>query len=212
MATAVGYWIDQGSPARPRRTQAPMLLSTPFGYFRTGDAREAYRNQEFYVYLLRIGSLTDIRRHIEALAQAEVKDNTRTSETLADYAAALNPADTGSGGDFSSVYAVYVGDRGYLRSPEGWIWLAEPSGAEGGTPFKLDASLFVASHGHPGTTTGATTPPRASSNSPCTAPSPERPAATVRSTTARPTTTSSRRPKRARWGAARAPPAALSRR
>jgi len=144
MATAAGYWIDQGSPAKPRPNQTVRPAWWPFAWFTPKDGDTMYMNQDFYVYLLRVGTLANFRMQLEALATAVVPANSDMFATLNAYGMALDAKDTGFGGNFSQTWAWYIADRTYARTPDGWLWPSEPAGAIPGTGYVLDASLFDA--------------------------------------------------------------------
>ena len=60
MATAVGTFIEQGK-AIPRPSQQPNTFNFPLGYFDENLRGQAYRNQDFFVFLLRVGTLQNVR-------------------------------------------------------------------------------------------------------------------------------------------------------
>jgi hypothetical protein len=142
MATSAGYWIDQGSPAKPRPNQAPRQLYLPFGWFSPADPATMYMNQDFYVYLLRVGTLANFRMHLEALAAAVLPAGATFFEVFNAYDTALDGATTGFGGNFTQTWAYYAADRGYVRTPDGWLWPKEPQGATAGAQYVVDSSLF----------------------------------------------------------------------
>ena len=144
MATAAGYWIDQGSPAKPRPNQTVRPLYWPFAWFTPKDSDTMYMNQDFYVYLLRVGTLANFRMHLEALTSAVVPANSDLLTTLNAYDMALDTSTTGFGGNFTQTWAWYVADRAYARTADGWLWPNEPAGTLPGTGYVLDASLFDA--------------------------------------------------------------------
>lgn len=144
MATSAGYWIDQGSPAKPRPNQAPRPLYWPFGWFSPDDGDTMYMNQDFYVYLLRVGTLANFRMHLEALASAVLPARGTLLEVLNAYDTALDAAPTGFGGNFTQTWAYCAADRGYVRTPDGWLWPTEPQGAAAGAQYVVDTSMFAA--------------------------------------------------------------------
>ena len=144
MATSAGYFIDQGSPAKPRPNQTVRPLWWPFGYFATNDADTMYMNQDFFVYLLRVGTLANFRMHLEALASSVIPANADFFGVLNAYDMALDASTTGFGGNFTQTWAWYTADRAYARSPDGWLWPTEPAGGTPGATYTLDASLFSA--------------------------------------------------------------------
>lgn len=150
MATALGYYIDQGSPAKPRPNQKPNYLARAFGYFLEGDTSYAYETQDFYVYLLRVSSIQTFRTHLQALASAPLTGPFMDKQSLMSrYAIALNSVNHGLGNDFASLYSAYVADRGYLRTPEGHIWPDEPAPTfPAGTTNAIAAKLFDANTWH----------------------------------------------------------------
>jgi hypothetical protein len=121
----------------------PLLL--PFGYFATNDADTMYMNQDFYVYLLRVGTLANFRMHLEALAGTVIPANANSFDVLNAYDTALDASTTGFGGNFTQTWAWYTADRAYARSPDGWLWPTEPAGGTPGATYTLDSSLFSAS-------------------------------------------------------------------
>lgn len=142
MATAAGYFIDQGSPAKPRPTERVRPLWWPFGWFDRAAPGTMYMNQDFYVYLLRVGTLANFRMHLEALAGTALPANGTLFDILAAYHAALDVGETGFGGNFTQTWAWYVADRGYARSPDGWLWPGEPTGGTPGDDYFLDPALW----------------------------------------------------------------------
>ncbi|MFA6033399.1 MAG: hypothetical protein WC889_10910 [Myxococcota bacterium] len=143
IATAAGYWIDKGSPLNPLPGIKKSNLSSALGYFNPEDYSTTYQNQDFYVYLLRIGTLSDIRKHLEGLAKADVKKTTTNlGWALAEYSTALNSYSTGFKDDFSGMYSLYISDRGYQRTPDGFLWPDEPDGEKPGTQYYFAEELF----------------------------------------------------------------------
>jgi hypothetical protein len=145
MATSAGYFIDQGSPAKPRPNQIVRPLWWPFGYFATNDGDTMYMNQDFFVYLLRVGTLANFRMHLEALAGTVIPANADFFGVLNAYDTALDASTTGFDGNFTQTWAWYTADRAYARSPDGWLWPTEPAGGTPGAAYTLDSSLFSAS-------------------------------------------------------------------
>lgn len=143
MATSAGYFIDQGSPAKPRPNQSPRPLYWPFGWFSTADPNTMYTNQDFYVYLLRVGTLANFRMHLEALTAAVLPARGTLLEVLNAYDTALDFAPTGFDGNFTQTWAFYAADRGYVRTPDGWLWPTEPRGAAAGAQYVVDSSMFA---------------------------------------------------------------------
>ncbi len=141
MATAVGRFLAHGE-ATPRPDQSPSQLWLPFGHIDTNDLSAAYRNQDFYVYLLRVApSLDYIRSHVEALATTSLAGLGNLRADLSAYAAALGPSAIGLAPQFAQVYGQYVADRSYERHANGNIWPAEPAAAPG-KPGVLALELF----------------------------------------------------------------------
>ncbi|MBP7125936.1 hypothetical protein KBD49_06190 [Myxococcota bacterium] len=68
MATAAGYFLDQGQ-ARPRPTEDPKPLWEPVGWFDPEDRGLAYRNQDLFVYVLRIGTLNNLAAMLWSLVR-----------------------------------------------------------------------------------------------------------------------------------------------
>jgi hypothetical protein len=144
MATAAGYWIDQGSPAKPRPNQVVRPLWWPFAWFTPNDGDTMYMNQDFFVYLLRVGTLANVRMHLEALVPSALPANGGLLDVLAAYGAALDASATGFGGNFTQTWAWYAADRAYIRSPDGWLWPSEPAGGTPGAGYVLDPGMFAA--------------------------------------------------------------------
>lgn len=141
-ATAVGYAIDQGE-ARPRPSEAPFPLYAPLGYFDPNSRHMAYRNQDFFVYLLRIGGLSNVERLLQSLQSAVLPAaGANTYEVLSAYDAALEAGGVGLDVGFTEMIGGYTANRGFLREPEGYIWPDEPNGGAKGARFVLDRSLF----------------------------------------------------------------------
>ena len=142
MATAVGYWIDQGSPAKPRPSETVRPVSWPFAYFDPSDSGTMYTNQDFYVYLLRVGTLDNFRMQLEALVASVMPASGDSYSFFNAYGAALDAAPTGFGGNFTQTWTWYAADRAYQRTPDGWLWPNEPAGGTPGATYVLDSSLF----------------------------------------------------------------------
>lgn len=143
MATAAGYMIDQGT-AKPRPANAPCKLSTPIGYFDENARHRAYQNQDYYVFLLRTGSLESVRKQMESLAAAVLPaEGTATSnDFIVAYQQALETGGIGVDLTFTEMLGAYVARRGYIRDTEGYLWPDEPKGGEKGAQYVLDQSLF----------------------------------------------------------------------
>lgn len=143
LATAVGYWVDRGELV-PRPDLSRMLLTAPFGYFDVADRAAAYRNQDFYLYLLRKGGLEAARVHLETLATTSSLASVGTKyEALALYSQALASAPTGlDSWTFNELFGRYVGERAYIRPLDAWIWTTEPEGlGQPGAEYVLDPGL-----------------------------------------------------------------------
>lgn len=146
MATALGTYIEQDQ-AIPRPSQAPNRFEFPLGYFDENARGQAYRNQDFFVFLLRTGALGNFRRMVEALEASPAVAGLTRYPILGTYGKALEAADLGLAGATGSVgmtefLAEYVANRGYVRSAEGHIWPGEPDGGDAGASYVLDRSLF----------------------------------------------------------------------
>ena len=141
LATAAGYLIDKGG-GRPVPGVVPSTLETALGLFRFEDYQTTYRNQDFFVYLLRVGELATLRRLVEGLVRADGTGELAQAETLVRYADALKGADLGLDMPFTAVWAAYVLDRGYLRTPMGYLWPEEPSKEEPGKPNAFSRLSF----------------------------------------------------------------------
>jgi hypothetical protein len=143
MAVATAYMIDQGT-AKPRTSQAPCLLSTPVGYFDENDQGRAYRNQDYYVFLLRTGSIVSIRKQMESLALTVLPTVVPavSDDILAAYQLALETNGVGLDLTFTEMLGAYVARRAYIRDAEGYLWPNEPYGGEKGATYVLDMSLF----------------------------------------------------------------------
>lgn len=145
-ATAIGYAIDQKEP-KPRPSESPFVLFAPLGYFDAGSRSMAYRNQDFFVFLLRIGTLQHIERLLSALTHASMPAADASSYSLLEaYAVALEAGGLGFDVGFTELVGGYTANRGFLREYEGHIWPDEPAGAPKGAQFVLDASLFGSFH------------------------------------------------------------------
>jgi hypothetical protein len=143
MATSAGYWIDQGSPAKPRPNQTVRPLWWPYAWFTPNDTDTMYMNQDFFVYLLRVGTLDNFRMQLEALATAALPARGDLFTVINAYGAALDALPTGFGGNFTQTFAWYTADRAYIRSADGWLWPGEPKGGTAGTAYVFDPSLFA---------------------------------------------------------------------
>lgn len=143
LATAIGYWVDRGELV-PRPDLSRMLLTTPFGYFDVADRAAAYRNQDFYLYLLRKGGLEAAQVHLETLAKTSSLASVGTKyEALARYSQALADAPTGiDTWTFNELFGRYAGERAYIRPLDAWIWTTEPEGlGQPGAAYVLDPGL-----------------------------------------------------------------------
>jgi len=148
IATAVGNFIDVGA-AVPRSFTAPSKLTLPLGIFSQDDLGLAYRNQDFFVFLLRVGSLSNIRQFVESLATtdaAAIKGASRYGIVRA-YADAVEKGGMGlTGGtgtvSLNEILSEYMANRAYVRSAEGWIWQSEPNGGTAGAQYVIDRTLF----------------------------------------------------------------------
>jgi hypothetical protein len=125
LATAIGYALEQGA-VKPRPYPSWTTLERPHGFFSVSDHGAAYQNQDFYVYLLRMGSLDTVRRYLLALKGASIAEGATVMDALAAYAKALDAGDTGFPDPFHKVYALYAADRAYIRTSAGHIWPSEP--------------------------------------------------------------------------------------
>lgn len=146
MATTLGTFIEQGRVI-PRPGKDPKPFDSPLGYFHEDKRWQAYQNQDFFVFLLRVGSLANFRRMVEALEASQPVTGLTRLEILARYGQALDAADLGLTGGSGTVgmtefLAEYVANRGYVRTPEGQIWPEEPSGGTPGASYVLDRTLF----------------------------------------------------------------------
>ncbi len=141
-ATAVGYAIDQGEP-KPRPSEWPLGLYMPLGYFDPDQRALAYRNQDFFVYLLRIGGLANVEKLLRSLTGAVIPGvGADTFTILEAYGAALDAGGVGLDTGFVELLGGYVAQRGFIREPEGHIWPLEPNGGPAGAMYMLDKSLF----------------------------------------------------------------------
>lgn len=145
MATAAGYFLDQGK-ARPRPTEDPKPLWEPVGWFDPEDRGLAYRNQDFFVYVLRIGTLNNLAAMLWSLSGASMAGVDTSLGALMAYGKALQAGNTGLGIGFGELLGSYVANRGFLREPEGHLWPDEPNGGEPGASHVLDRTLFASQH------------------------------------------------------------------
>jgi len=141
MATAVGIWLEKGGEPAPW-PMAASTLEMPHGHFDVSDQDASYRNQDFFVYLLRMGGIGALRRHLETIATAATPSGSTSGEMLAAYAAVLEGANIGWDAKFHEVYATYVADRGYVRTSAGHVWPDEPHGDIPGESNAWDPTLF----------------------------------------------------------------------
>ena len=120
MATAAGYWLDQGQTPQPRPNEIPRIISWPHGYFDPSAPTTEYTNQDAYVYLLRVGGLKSFALYLQALATSSLTVGAPIESLLAAYGSALDVSPTGLsqdfGGAFSEAYSWYVADRVYVHS------------------------------------------------------------------------------------------------
>ena len=142
LATAVAYHLEQGGEAQPRPDLSPNPLERPFGYVNVNHQSMAYQNQDFIIYLLRMGSLSTIRQLVEALSTAVVPKTGTLEDALLGYAQALEGASLGFPESFHKVYATYAADRAYIRSSAGRIWPDEPDAENPGAVDTWAQSLF----------------------------------------------------------------------
>ncbi len=141
-ATAVGYLIDQGE-AKPRPSEDPFFLYVPLGYFNPNEQSIAYRNQDFFVFLLRIGGLSNVEKLLQSLTTAALPaQGSGSFAVLSAYGEALEAGGVGLGVGFTEMLGGYTANRGFMREPEGHIWPDEPNGGEKGEQYVLDRSLF----------------------------------------------------------------------
>ena len=141
LATTVGYLLEQGA-TKPRPDLTPAPLERPLGWFDSGDQGAAYQNQDFFIFLLRMGSLETVRQTLIALATAKMGVPTSAAEALTPYAEALEATGIGFPGPFHELYATYVADRSYVRDENGWIWPDEPAPESPGARNTWAPSLF----------------------------------------------------------------------
>lgn len=140
MATAVGYFLDQGV-ANPRPSEPFLPVSWPFGYFSANNRSEAYRNQDFFVYQLRVLGLTAFGKQMEGLRSAVAGGNTNI-EALVPYHTALEGTADGWPDGLRAGYLQYVYQRAYARE-KGPLWSAEPRDAKA-AKYSLDKGVFAA--------------------------------------------------------------------
>jgi hypothetical protein len=145
MATAIGYWMGGPSPDRasPRKDTPPRQLDFAHGYCNgLLNFESAYTNQDFYVYLLRIGTLDNFRIHLEALGSATIQNGDNMGTILAAYGQQLDATPTGLapslGADFSQTFAWYAADRAYIHSENARFRPA----SEPVRDYVLDTTLF----------------------------------------------------------------------
>ena len=142
MATTIGYSLDQGQ-VKPRPNEAPNPLVVPIGYFNSNERWVSYRNQDFFVFLLRIASLSNVEKMLRTLKTAVMPATpTNTMACLTAYGKALEAGGVGLDIGFTELLGGYVANRGFIREPEGHIWPAEPSGGQPGEMYALDRTLF----------------------------------------------------------------------
>jgi len=120
-----------------------MGLYVPLGYFDPDRRTAAYRNQDFFVYLLRIGGLANVEKLLRSLRAAVLPAvDADTFTILAAYGAALDSGGVGLDTGFVDLLGGYVAQRGFIREPEGHIWPLEPNGGPAGAMYMIDKSLF----------------------------------------------------------------------
>ncbi len=141
LATTIGYLLEQGT-TKPRPDLTPAPLERPLGWFDSGDQGAAYQNQDFFIFLMRMGSLDNVRQALVSLAGATMGTPASAAEALAPYAEALEAGGAGVPGPFHELYATYVADRAYVRDANGWIWPDEPSSDSPGAANTWAPSLF----------------------------------------------------------------------
>lgn len=145
MATAIGTFIEQGH-ALPRPSTPAFNFVFPLGFFDANRRALAYRNQDFFVFLLRVGSLGNVRQMLESLAASGTPtggnlDNTATYGQAIE-AGGIGVSDANGSMSFNDFLSEYMANRGFVRSWEGWIWPSEPSGGAPGATYRLDRKLF----------------------------------------------------------------------
>lgn len=147
LATAVAYHLEQGGEAQPRPDLSPDPLERPFGFVNVSNMAAAYQNQDFIIYLLRMGSLSTIRQLVEALGSAVIPATAKNrSDGLLAYATALDASTLGFPDPFHKVYAAYTADRAYIRTSAGHIWPDEPNAESPGAADTWAPSLFPEAH------------------------------------------------------------------
>jgi hypothetical protein len=145
MATAIGTYVEQGH-AFPRPSIPAFDFGFPLGFFDANRRGLAYRNQDFFVFLLRVGSLGNIRQMLESLAASGAPtgsnlDNAATYGQAVE-AGGIGVSDANGSMSFNDFLSEYMANRGFVRSGEGWIWPSEPSGGTPGAGYRLDRTLF----------------------------------------------------------------------
>ncbi len=145
LATEVAYQLEQGQVI-PRPSPSATTLEVPHGWFDTANSGAAYQNQDFYVYLLRMGGLDTVRQYLVALASATVGTPASAAESLEPYAVALENGSIGFPSPFHEVYAAYVADRAYIRTSAGYVWPDEPDAEFPGKANMLARSLFPSAY------------------------------------------------------------------
>lgn len=141
LATTIGYALEQGE-VKPRPNPPYTTLERPHGYCNSLDMVAAYQNQDFYVYMLRMGSLNTVKQYLTALTKTNISNAHTTFQALAAYAKALDENNTGFPDPFHKVYALYAVDRAYIRTQAGHIWPDEPDPENPGLPNTFAPSLF----------------------------------------------------------------------
>ena len=140
MATAVGYFLDQGV-AKPRPSEPFEPVSWPFGHFSSVSRSDAYRNQDFFVYQLRVLGLSAFGKQMEGL-HASVPGGATNFEALVPYHTALESTADGWPEGLRAGYLQYVYQRAYARE-KGPLWSAEPRAAKA-AKYSLDTGVFSA--------------------------------------------------------------------
>jgi hypothetical protein len=144
MATAAGYFLEHGSPAQVRPNEPRNWLSMGLGTCEPAKGMLAYMNQDFFVRLLRIGTLEDFPRVLVALQKTVMPTTvTQLRDVVGRYSEALQNNFVVDGNSFTGMYLAYLADRGFERTPDGWIRDDEPLEAEGGTQWFLAEELFT---------------------------------------------------------------------
>ncbi|MCC6648931.1 MAG: hypothetical protein IT374_25620 [Polyangiaceae bacterium] len=138
MATAVGYYLDQGA-ANPRPSEPFQRVTFPLGYFSSSARSAAYGNQDFFVYQLRVLGLAAFGKQMEGLRSA-APDGSSSLEALVGYHTALESTADGWPDGPRAGHLQYVYQRVYARE-KGPLWSAEPRDAKA-AKYSIDKALF----------------------------------------------------------------------